>query len=299
MTIAITSPNGNDGIIEINGSNRIVINADGTVLAGVGPSANDNSLRYATTAFVQQAIASVAAVPGTHKNLVVSADGLGANVTVSADALALGSSAGAPFITTNFNVIINSTQIGANGLDTGTLTASTWYSIWVIYNPTSGATAGLLSLSTTAPTLPPGYTQFARVGWTRTDATTNKHPLGFIQRGNRVQYKVTSGTNVTSFPLMTLSGVTWPTLTPIGNYVPVTASVFYGGGLTTSAAPTTSSISLGPNPNVKTLVWPGVPANGFYGTLFTSFVLESPQTIYQGVVGSGSFTFVTGWEDNI
>jgi peptidoglycan/xylan/chitin deacetylase (PgdA/CDA1 family) len=54
---------------------------------------------------------------------------------------------------------------GANALDTGTFAASKWYAIQVIYNPTTTTTAGLISLSRTAPTLPAGYTIFRFIGW--------------------------------------------------------------------------------------------------------------------------------------
>jgi hypothetical protein len=51
---------------------------------------------------------------------------------------------------------------GANGLDTGSEAASTWYALYVIAG-TSGV-ASLLSASFSSPTLPGGYTHFRRVG---------------------------------------------------------------------------------------------------------------------------------------
>jgi hypothetical protein len=44
------------------------------------------------------------------------------------------------------------------GLDTGTVANSTWYYLWAIYNPTSGVADYLISTSTSAPTMPSGYT---------------------------------------------------------------------------------------------------------------------------------------------
>lgn len=115
-------------------------------------------------------------------------------------------------------VVINSAANGANGLDTGTLAASTFYYVYVIgsslsANPetnvetqvsTIGGTtlngivltetvvatpastvannpqpAGLLSLSATAPTLPTGYDMFRRVGAVLTDGAS--HILAFWQ----------------------------------------------------------------------------------------------------------------------
>ena len=60
------------------------------------------------------------------------------------------------------NVVI--TASGINGLDTGSESGSTWYSVWVV----SGAsgTGGLLSAHATAPTLPAGYNVAKRrIGW--------------------------------------------------------------------------------------------------------------------------------------
>jgi len=58
-------------------------------------------------------------------------------------------------------------------LDTGSEAANTWYSLWAIHNPTTVTTAGLLSTSATAPTMPSGYTKKRRVGWIRNDASSN------------------------------------------------------------------------------------------------------------------------------
>lgn len=56
------------------------------------------------------------------------------------------------------DLTVDITASGANGLDTGTEGADSRYAVWVIYNPTTSTFAGLLSLSTTDPTMPEGYT---------------------------------------------------------------------------------------------------------------------------------------------
>jgi len=169
-------------------------------------------------------------VVGSFRNLKASATGTNADVSVTADELVVENYTGKDYLTLrNVSLTINSAGSGANGLDTGTLAASSWYSIWVIYNPMTKMTAGLLSLSSTAPTLPSGYTYKARAGWVRTDATANKYPLGFTQVGRRVQYKVASGSNLTGLPIMA-SGTAGSTSTPtwvsigVGNFIPTTAN---------------------------------------------------------------------------
>jgi len=90
-------------------------------------------------------------------------------------------------------------QTGGNDLDTGTLQASKWYYIWVIYNGTT--VAGLASLSSTSPTMPSGFTYSRLVGAAVTDS--NAHFLVFVQQGNHWIYDsyqtVSTGTAVMSW----------------------------------------------------------------------------------------------------
>lgn len=74
---------------------------------------------------------------------------------------------------------------GANGLDAGVEAVSTWYRVFVITNNDGTLVAGLLSTSA-APSLPVGYTKYARVGWVRNDAAGNF--IAFHQIGERVLY---------------------------------------------------------------------------------------------------------------
>jgi hypothetical protein len=48
--------------------------------------------------------------------------------------------------------------IDGAGLDTGTVANSTWYYLWVFYNPTTDDAIYRLSASSTSPTMPSGYT---------------------------------------------------------------------------------------------------------------------------------------------
>jgi hypothetical protein len=80
-------------------------------------------------------------------------------------------------------VILNAANIGVNGLDQGTLAASTWYYVFVISDPVTGnPTAALLSLSKTQPLMPFGYSAFRYVGAWRTDGSS--HFLKMWKYGN-------------------------------------------------------------------------------------------------------------------
>lgn len=114
---------------------------------------------------------------------------------------------------------------GANALDTGTIASSTWYYIWLISNGTTVACVG--STSSTAPTLPGGYTFKMYIGAMLTDGSSNLKRT--LQKGANAQYKITAGSNTTGFPVLS-AGVTGnvnvPTWTTIatGAFVPSTAS---------------------------------------------------------------------------
>lgn len=71
---------------------------------------------------------------------------------------------------------------GVNGLDTGSVAASTMYAVYVIGDSTRhNDAAGLLSLSFSDPTLPSGYDVFRRVGAVLTDGSSDN--LEFHQYG--------------------------------------------------------------------------------------------------------------------
>jgi hypothetical protein len=110
---------------------------------------------------------------------------------------------------------INAATTGLNGLDTGSLAINTWYYEWLISN---GTTAGaILSLSSSSPTMPSGYTYSVRIGAAKTDASANLYL--FTQYGNLFRWKIASGTNTTSIPIIynnSTGSVTVPTWSSFG-----------------------------------------------------------------------------------
>lgn len=106
------------------------------------------------------------------KNLVVKPNDTNPTyqIDVDADHLKLDDST---LLLENIDLTLDITASGANGLDAGAEAADTWYSIWVIHNPTTATTAGLLSTSEDAPTMPAGYTKKRRVGWVRNDDSSD------------------------------------------------------------------------------------------------------------------------------
>lgn len=266
--------------------------------------------RGATEIFVDVDAASgqapIYGVQGAFKNLTASANGTSANVSVSADEIVVENASNAYKTLRSVSLTINTANSGANGLDTGTLAASTWYAVFVIAKD-DGTTAGLMSTSSSAPTMPSGYTYKARVGWIRTDGTGNKYPLGFTQKGRNVSYLVASGSNVTAPPTMASgSAGTWSSGTytsvavSVSNYVPPTAAKIAVHINTASAA-----VIAGITPN-NSSTWTGYgganppPINNVNGNtmpvVWGSVLLESTNIYW---ASGGATLMCDGWEDNL
>lgn len=274
--------------------------------------AGANNVKRMTPLRVKQAIeklvpASTDGIAGSFANLKVSATGTNATVQVAADSVCVKNAAGQQKVLNGVALAINSAIVGANGLDTDVLAANTWYSKWVIYNPTTQAVAGLLSLSATAPTMPAGFTHRARIGWIRTDNTANKFPLSFTQSGRNVQYKVVAGSNVEKLPTAiagvqgSLTAPTWVSAS-LTALVPPSANAVViclhgqGSGIV-MAAPNSSygasSSTTNPAPaNFNTA------QNAASGTHMYRFELESTNVFFaSNFAGAGLSVF--GWEDNV
>ena len=267
----------------------------------------------ANTALTNSNLALNAITQGIFTNLNLSANGTTAAVNVSANSLVVTTSGNLAYQLKSVSLTANTggTSGAANSLDAGAWAYSTWYYVHVIYNTSTTTQALLFSLSATAPTLPSGYTAFARVGSIRTQSATNYNPLAFTQYGRNVQYLVGASGNVTTYPVMT-SGVqgtiTTTSYTPISvttknTYVPPTASILkfiltnsYGAGgapYPVVASPSTNFSG------VTTAMQP--PASIYVGASLStmySFTLESNNIYYASQSANGAI-YAIGWEDNL
>lgn len=91
---------------------------------------------------------------------------------------------GTEIVTVGSNITVDITSSGANGLDTGSEASDTWYYIWLISN--GSTVSGLLSASSTNPTLPAGYSKKRLIGAVRNNSSSNFKQ--FTQFNKRVQY---------------------------------------------------------------------------------------------------------------
>jgi hypothetical protein len=198
---------------------------------------------------------------------------------------------------TSINQTLNTGTIGAGGLDTGTIAANTIYYIWIIYNPVSFAVSIIISLSSTAPALPIGYTYQYRVGVMVTDGSNNIRP--FNQYGKLFHYIPSAGGKQP----VAASGVAGNILTDPSALITVS--------LATLVPPTAHKIEIvvgGAGVNFIVVTGSGTaPLNGaciVHGFInagisdFYTIYLES-NSIYYGSNSASGYLCIYGWEDSV
>lgn len=130
-------------------------------------------------------LTSSGGILGTYKNLKVVRDSV-TQVTVTADELILEDSSNNKVTIRSVSEAIAITTSGASGLDTGAEGSSRWYYIWIIRKSSDGTVNGLLSESSSSPTLPSGYDQKALVSAVYNSSGSDF--VGFIHKGKRYSY---------------------------------------------------------------------------------------------------------------
>jgi hypothetical protein len=263
------------------------------------------------------ALTSAPPVPATFKNLSIKV-ATNTTVAVAADYVAMTDGAG-NFLVGPASATCNLGSAGnANQLDAGTIATDTWYYIWAISN---GVTIGTLaSTSSSAPTMPSGYTYKARIG-----AVQTTHPSAILygtwQFGRRAQY-IVGLAGATALPVIKSGAAgTWSDTndatmvyaaqTVVGNgfFVPATASEIgiqlvsgykFGARANCAVAPTTAYGAQGgaggkPPPFFSTTNAGNVL--GYFG--YVGFMLLETATIAYVSDAAGGAVLCSGWIDNI
>lgn len=122
-------------------------------------------------------------------------------------------------------ITIDCTLNGANGLDTGSLAAATFYAVYAIgdssFHKNDAAIVTLASNS--APLMPAGYDSYRLIGYARTDGSS--HFLLFFMAGNNNAcywaYDAPIATAVTAGAQTSYTGVVLTTFVPPVNNTPV------------------------------------------------------------------------------
>jgi hypothetical protein len=251
------------------------------------------TLGTTSVAWAQFSSATPSQVPArSHRNLKIDTT-TALQATVTADRVVM-SDSGLTVARTaaNLSATLNAANANVvNGRSSDVTLAQGWFYLYAISN---GATDGvLLSSSATAPTLPSGYTYFARIGalYVDTGAASFKPSK---QRNATARW--TAAQAMTSGS--TGSIVAW-TAVPTGAFVPATAaSINVGlqastGANQMSAAPNNSYGGSGSTTNP-----PPLNLIGSGGVSVADFVLESSNIYYQSNGANGAL-WAYGWTDNL
>lgn len=222
---------------------------------------------------------------------------------MSADTAVMVNTTGAAKTVSAPSITINATVNGANGLDVGSLAAATWYYGWLINNGTT--TSGLLSLSTTAPTMPSGYTYKCFLSAIRTapGAATFQR----IRQTGAYGHFVVASAGTTALPsiIQNASGSTtvptWTSVTSATSFVPVPATriqmVLSGvGAQAAMVAPNNNygAVTSLTNPPPCTV---GTNSAGANANTLCDLEIESQSPVfYYAGSGPGTGVFAYGWK---
>ncbi|HGM5579297.1 TPA: hypothetical protein ACKP22_000955 [Pseudomonas putida] len=163
-----------------------------TVTAGTNDSTIVTPLRLASR------LAGAGPVVGSVRNGRMSNVGAAASGVFIADEVLVQSSLGGSVYKINsLNKTVNLATVGAGGMDTGQAPVNGWIALYVIYNPTSGASALLAKDASTAvqpetyggANMPVGYTASALVAILATDSSRLLAPHVLQDRKVFVPYR--------------------------------------------------------------------------------------------------------------
>jgi hypothetical protein len=236
-------------------------------------------------------VSTSASIIGGSKNLVITNNSATPNsqVDIDADEIILKNASGIAYLASSVNLTANIAASGANGLDTGAEVGGTWYYLWVIYNGTT--VASLISASSTAPTMPSGYTYKALLGAIYNDVSGNFIKMRQI---DRLAF-ITRTTITTSIPGTTYSSLSLSAVVP-----PNAKSVFIQRsdqfGASANASLSTSPTNADDLPAVTTSESGG--GTSYRHTFTFELPIVESQTIYQkrsGTAPSSTAVYASGW----
>ncbi|MGY6129094.1 phage tail protein (plasmid) [Paraburkholderia strydomiana] len=138
------------------------------------------------------------------------------SLTFKADQVIVGTAInGLAYTVPNVNLTINTSTVGANGMNTGSPAVSGFVAVYLLYNPTTGAKAllGVNEVSINVPPMvfagtgiPAGYTANCLIGSYWTNASGQFQPC--MQAGRRIWNG--GAATISGAGVATLAGTVWP-----------------------------------------------------------------------------------------
>ena len=181
----------------------------------------------ATATLNENVRVSVNASKGVSATTVIGGTSYYDRIKITADYLTLTDNNNFSILTPSVDVTAIITNSGANGLDTGSVSASNWYYYWAISNGTT--TAGLWSLSNSNPTMPSGYTFKKFIGAVYNQSSGgsgNAHLCEVHQRGGWI-YTFYGSTTITPNKIFNTSSMPANTQTEVNPITFIPPNVDY------------------------------------------------------------------------
>lgn len=223
-------------------------------------------------------------IPGQTVNLVVTTNATTpyTKVDINADFVILKHDTLASLLVSGIDLTLDFTQSGANGLDTGTISNSTWYAVFVISD--GSVTRCLASTSFTTPILPTDFFYYAHVGQVRFDSSGNivhfyqnqRHVA--VKRQNVLNAGAASSVNV--FQALSVAAVVPPNAKFMSGIMGTASSVpGFGNGMLRVATTQGGAGQTGGNGSSQ-----GGEGNKLTPEFFSEFPfstgISTPQTLY-------------------
>jgi len=186
-------------------------------------------------------------------------------VTVTADYIQCNDPNGYTVVVSSFSRSPDITTTGINGLDTGAESSNTWYYIYAVANAQASSGA-ILSVQSSAPTMPSGYTYKALISAVRNDAASSY--VAYHQTGRRIFFDF-------FIPVLQTGSASTRTFVSTNTYVPPIAESI--SCQSDSAIQATSSGVINAN------LYFGITNNANEGIVLHSFIVQglAANTLYQ------------------
>lgn len=218
-------------------------------------------------------------------------------VDIDADAVQLFNSDGRPKRFASLNETLAITTAGANGLDTGSEGSSRWYHIWGI-GKDNDTLDGLLSESSTAPTLPSGYTYKGYLGAVYNDSSSDFQK--FSQRG--IFARTVRGISNNQV-LLSGSSTSYAAVSLAAAIPPTATAVLIEGGVFTSSGTATVFFALSSDGATTTATYdeqvmqiPGVSTSAFsVPGCWVNIITAQQIEYYVGGTNGRTNLIVVGW----
>jgi hypothetical protein len=217
-------------------------------------------------------------------------------INITCDYMILLNASNAIHEASSVSVTANIAATGANGRDTGTEAANTWYYLWVISDGTTPA--ALLSLSSTAPTMPGGYGYKRLVGAIRNDGSSNF--LRFNQMGEWTYYRamksVLSGGTATSWTSVSIATFVPPSATEASVRLYATVTADTGGVFQASLGHESGTAYAS-----AAYYFSAANLDNIWDTVSTAIPLPTAQTVYyiNGSVNGSTYVDVMAFRLNL